>query len=620
MKPPLNENHGKNNVIGISLFHYFLSVVYKMSGMPLRSPLDADKFRREYLNILSLQTKNDDKNYAANRLFKQTGVPQQPTDTRTFDEKMRDIEGLKQSIRGDLTAVMDSTQANKVVQSLANDDIVYLGSRIDDIIGHTQRKWTKGVNADIFINLLREYARAESDVFGISEGVQNTSRLLTSTESILSTMVSKEDLDELKQDIGVLRTGDARTRRLLIDNISALADLIPSPKVLEGLMSVRDAKTRLDIQQLLSDALQDIPKRLDLETIMKAVETASSAQQLDVALRRLNDIVATSGGISGELENIKLLIADNQSQIQTGGGGYIPPGVWGGLNKVQLSAYIDTISTFPRGKELLRAIGGKSTVMTTRARMISFLTEKDDEIRTAFSSAGTVAIPVIATPVKSDGGGETLFEGVAEEEDDGDEKVAGSGIRGRGVGRPRTRNYVGSTRPKRSDNLTKEDIDYTAGVSYVSPRFVPLGRYVINKGQLDKNIVSIKTKSGGCICGFKSQRTSAKMGSVIRKIIGGGVPTFDEIAELDTNEKTYLHKVASASGIIDKLNIPAPDKSAEDKEIDQFELMKGQILSGNDNREYIKKFKLLVMKLSKGGMLPMRQAKEVLYELAMLGY
>ena len=55
-----------------------------MSGLPLKSPSDADKFRREYLNILKLQTKNDDKNYSANRIYKQTGVPQQPTDTRTL--------------------------------------------------------------------------------------------------------------------------------------------------------------------------------------------------------------------------------------------------------------------------------------------------------------------------------------------------------------------------------------------------------------------------------------------------------------------------------------------------------------------------------------------------------
>jgi hypothetical protein len=595
-----------------------------MSGLPLKSPSDADKFRREYLNILKLQTRNDDKNYSANRLFKQTGVPQQPTDTRTFDEKMRDIEGLKQSIRGDLTAVMDSTQANKVVQSLASDDLIYLGNRIDDIVLHTKRKWKNGVNGDIFIHLLREYARAEGDVYSLSQGVQNTGKLLTTTDTILSTMVSQDDLSELLVAIRQLQQGDARTRAILIDNISTLQELMPTADVLDGLMNIRDAKTRNDIQELLTDALQDIPKRSDLEFIMEGIENASTQQQLNDALRRLNGVVAISEGIASELENIKLLVAESQSQIKTGGGGYIPPDVWRGLNKTQLIAYVDIISKFPAGKAVLSKVGGKSR-LTNVAKISAFLAENDDELRIAFSSAGNVAIPVMATPIKEGGvAGQTLFEGaVAEDDDDGGGKAEGSGMRrikGRGVGRPRTRNYVGSTRPKRSDNLTKEDIDYSKGITYVAPRFVPLGRYVINKGQLDKNIVSIKTKSGGCICGFKSQRTSAKMGSVIRKIIGGGVPTFDEVQELDTNEKAYLHKIASATGIIDKLNIPAPDKSAEDREVDQFELMKGQILAGNDNREYIKKFKLLVMKLSKEGLLPMRQAKEVLYELAMLGY
>jgi hypothetical protein len=61
---------------------------------------------------------------------------------------------------------------------------------------------------------------------------------------------------------------------------------------------------------------------------------------------------------------------------------------------------------------------------------------------------------------------------------------------GRGVGRPKTRNYEGSVRPKRSDILTKEDTDWNAGIK-VQPRFIPFGRYIMNKRQLDNNIVSI---------------------------------------------------------------------------------------------------------------------------------
>jgi len=579
-----------------------------MSGMPLKSPLDADKFRREYLNILKLQTKNDDKNYQANLLYKQTGIPQQPTDTRTFDEKMRDIESLKQVVRGDLTAIMDATQANKVVQSISSDDLKYLSSRIQDIVIHTKRKWKNGVNGDIFIGILREYAKAEGNIYSLDSGVQNSSKLLLTTDSIVSNMANKDDLAELLSAVRSLQKGDARTRALLIDNIGSLLEKIPTEAELTALMSLRDASIQNQIQKLLTNALKDIPTRDELEIAMGMIQQASSAGQLNDALRRLNGIVGINEEIKAELENIKGMIASSQSQIQTGGGGYIPPEVWRGLNKTQLTAYIDTISKFPAGKALLSRVGGKSK-LTNNQLIMSFLDMNDEDIKLAFSTAGEVLVPVIATPVK----------GLPKEEDEAGTEGAGR-MRGRGVGRPKTRNYEGSTRPKRSDNLTKEDIDYSKGISYVRPRFVPLGKYVINRGQLDKNIVSIKTKSGGCICGLKSQRTSAKMGCVLRKIIGGGIPSFDEIQELDDADKTYLHKVASATGIIDKLSIPAPDKSAEDKDIDQFELMKGQILSGNDNKDYIKKFKLLVMKLSKEDLLPMRQAKEVLYELAMLGY
>ena len=579
-----------------------------MSGVPLKSPLDADKFRREYLNTLKLQTKNDDKNYQANLLYKQTGVPQQPTDTRTFDEKMRDIESLKQVVRGDLTAIMDSTQANKVVQSISSDDLKYLSSRIQDIVIHTKRKWKNGVNADIFIGILREYAKAEGNIYSLDSGVQNSSKLLLTTDSIVSNMANKDDLAELLSAVRSLQKGDARTRALLIDNIGSLLDKIPTEAELTALMNLRDASIQNEIQKLLSSALKDIPTRDELEVAMDMIQQASSAGQLNDALRRLNGIVGINEEIKAELENIKGMIASSQSQVQTGGGGYIPPEVWRGLNKTQLTAYVDTISKFPAGKALLSKVGGKSK-LTNNQLIMSFLEIYDEDIKLAFSTAGEVLIPVVATPVK----------GQPKEEDIAETEGAGR-MRGRGVGRPKSRNYEGSTRPKRSDNLTKEDIDFSKGVSYVTPRFVPLGKYVINKGQLDKNIISIKTKSGGCICGFKSQRTSAKMGGVLRKIIGGGIPSFDEIQELDDADKSYLHKVASASGIIDKLSIPAPDKTAEDKDIDQFELMKGQILSGNDNKDYIKKFKLLVMKLSKEDLLPMRQAKEVLYELAMLGY
>jgi len=39
-----------------------------MSGRPLRSPGDAARFRKEYLDLLKLQSENNEKNLQTNRL------------------------------------------------------------------------------------------------------------------------------------------------------------------------------------------------------------------------------------------------------------------------------------------------------------------------------------------------------------------------------------------------------------------------------------------------------------------------------------------------------------------------------------------------------------------------
>ena len=48
--------------------------------------------------------------------------------------------------------------------------------------------------------------------------------------------------------------------------------------------------------------------------------------------------------------------------------------------------------------------------------------------------------------------------------------------------------------------------------------------------------------------------------------------------------------------------------------------MKGEILAGNDSAELVKKFKLLIMKLVKSDLLPKGQARDLLMDLATIGY
>ena len=63
-----------------------------------------------------------------------------------------------------------------------------------------------------------------------------------------------------------------------------------------------------------------------------------------------------------------------------------------------------------------------------------------------------------------------------------------------------------------------------------------------------------------------------------------------------------------------------PNKTEEQKDINRFMILKGELSSGNDNSNLIKEFKILVMKLKNNGLLPKKQATDILCELATLGY
>jgi hypothetical protein len=176
-------------------------------------------------------------------------------------------------------------------------------------------------------------------------------------------------------------------------------------------------------------------------------------------------------------------------------------------------------------------------------------------------------------------------------------------------------------RPKGS-GLVKplhERIDSNMGIKQ-GHTHVPFGRYLLNKNRLDENVFSFKHIKGYGIRGYPSKRISKNLSNIIKTIVGGGIPKFDELSNLSNDEKTYLHTVSKKAGIMDKLSIPTPSKDAREKDIHQFEVMKGEILAGNDSSVLIKNFKLLLLKLSKNGTLPKNEVSEIMEDLLTLGY
>ena len=175
-------------------------------------------------------------------------------------------------------------------------------------------------------------------------------------------------------------------------------------------------------------------------------------------------------------------------------------------------------------------------------------------------------------------------------------------------------------RPKGSGIAFKDNIDHDKGIQPVK-KYHPFGKYFINSHKLNHgNVLSIRSKSGTNVREYPSRTVSPHMANIVKTIVGGGVPSYNDMEKLTNDEKDYLYKISKRAEFADKISIPTPSKDQQEKDIHEFEVCKGEIMAGNDSKELIKKFKLLIIKLSKNGTIPKREANEVMTELLELGY
>lgn len=179
--------------------------------------------------------------------------------------------------------------------------------------------------------------------------------------------------------------------------------------------------------------------------------------------------------------------------------------------------------------------------------------------------------------------------------------VSGRGIKGRGL---------------RKSKSIPTAVKLEGGIGKTE-RFAKFGRYMIDKGKLKDGQCVIRFTSGACIHKIPARRIGKEVQNVLAKIVGGGLPSYDDINALNQDDRRYLFNIQKLAKM--DAQIPSPDKDAETKEMEDFEKMRGQILAGNDNRDLIKKFKLTLLKFAKDGRIPRREVNEVLLEMASLG-
>lgn len=171
--------------------------------------------------------------------------------------------------------------------------------------------------------------------------------------------------------------------------------------------------------------------------------------------------------------------------------------------------------------------------------------------------------------------------------------------------------------PTPTQKVTPSNIDFSKGIK-PEPAYVPFGKHLINKWRLNDDVVMIRTPKGGAITNIPTQRVSRNLSKVLKTFVGGAVPDFESLNSLSENDKDILSTIAKTSRL--SHSVPNPNKSKQEQEDTEFEILRGQIASGQDNKDAVKKFKLLLVKMMNQKRIPKGQGMEILTELAVLGH
>jgi hypothetical protein len=125
--------------------------------------------------------------------------------------------------------------------------------------------------------------------------------------------------------------------------------------------------------------------------------------------------------------------------------------------------------------------------------------------------------------------------------------------------------------------------------------YISFGKHYLNRQKLNDDILQIKGE-GGANANFKSRRISPTLKAVFQSLLENKTPDFSLISKLSKTDKETLYEAVKITKY-DKISIDAPSKSDDEKLANEFDVLRGSILGGNDNPQTIKRFKLILVKL-----------------------
>jgi len=622
-----------------------------MSGQPVKNAGQQNKFRNEYMETLNLQAEINDMNLQANKNYLMTGqlpTASQLIDTRTTTEKLEDVEKLKKDISDKLAPIADPAIAyaitNKILNSplnIGNSLFRFLAQRIGAIVEEIKKIYPYGISYEpsdierIVSHISNMYSEQQGKLQSVRSYLNTAS-----TSGIRNDVVNGDNIDPIRMQLENILLKINRIRNQMPIELLDLVDRAGNiqGRVFESLPTTDEIKrfNELVKRDIIFDTyytffknLEELPKMSQIQTILNKLDKffireyegrlrPNEVNNVEKALKSLVDIFS---GINIDIlerdgAEIKRLVNQGQNNIddEESTPGYSTPSSSSSSSSPSSSSSSSNSSNMSQGynpniikNQPIFNIPGPSSnreeINVNNEEEMQMSNDIHEKIETLEKLVNKPRSELNDKIIKR-------YNNMIEKALDDYEKrfgkeyehIVGVGIKPkRRVGRPRGCGIVKVEKP---------------------PMYVGFGINEINRKKMnEKNILTVRRNNSRTnIPDFPSRHISDGFKNVLNTITGGGIPKFNDMSKLSEEEQEYLYKLVSKSNLEDKLSVPAPSKDGLEKDFHEFEKMKGEILSGNDSKELVKKFKGLIMKLSRNGFLPKGEVNELLELLTSLSY
>jgi hypothetical protein len=206
----------------------------------------------------------------------------------------------------------------------------------------------------------------------------------------------------------------------------------------------------------------------------------------------------------------------------------------------------------------------------------------------------------------------------------GQETIRGVGIRKKGKG------HMMATM---EDMESSSDEDTGQGVKFKhtrvkvgkgisvkeTPSYKTFGKYVLHMGHLlDKNVANFKYPSLGSIPSIKPMTISDDYKEFIIDTLENGKPNERLLTRLPNEEQRHFEKVVAGAGLIDTFKLKRNQGKTEKDEINRFNLLRGEVLAGNNNEKLMKELRGLILRFMSDGRIQQKEGTSMLVELSAL--